>query len=114
MGLEKTLAIEKEKLGFYAASCAYMLTGLADGLLTVKGLNLGIASDWNPLAQLLVDYYGAGSGVAILKLNSLMAIMASEIVERRATSNFQKSITHKFLYAGAALSGVGIMGWLNA
>ena len=118
MGLEKILALpNRENMGFYLASGMYLLTGLIDGLLTVKGLNLGMNLgitdwDWGHLARFFVDNYGIESGIAITKLNAVAAVMATEIVQRRAVSDFPKNIARKALYTGAALSGLGILGWM--
>ena len=114
MKLENSLILPgKKDIGFYIASGACLTAGLVDGLLTVKGLNSGIAKDLNPLVHFLVDNYGIEAGVAILKSNSLMAVMAGEIIERRSTSSLHKNLSRYVLYGGTALSGVGIAGWLN-
>jgi hypothetical protein len=113
MNLENSLAIPTKKdIGFYVASGAYMFTGLIDGLLTIQGIGSGIATDYNPLLLSLIDFYGVGGGVAITKSNALMALMASEIIERRAESDTQRNFTRSLLYSGTVLSGIGIIGWV--
>ena len=103
MELEKALTLpNRENMGFYVAGGAYMLAGMVDALLTIKGFNLEIITDANPMAHFLVDYY-----------TFLVALTTSEIVESHAASNFHKNIVCNLLYSGAALSGIGALVWMS-
>ena len=118
MGLERTLTLpNKENMGFYLASGAYLLTGLVDGLLTMKCLNLGNMgniTDWWPLTQFFVDHYGIESGITLAKANSLIAVAIGGVIERRAISNSQKNLMRNAFYAGTALSELGIMAGITS
>ncbi len=114
MGLEKILALPKIKnKEFCLASGLYLLTGLVDGLLTIQCLNLGNITDWSPLAQFFIDNYGIESGIILAKSNSLIAVAIGGTAERGNTPEFHKSLMRKSLYAGTALSELGIMAGLG-
>ena len=103
MGLEKILTLpNRENIGFYVVSGAYMLAGIVDSLLLINGSDSGAATGSGPLAHFLVDYY-----------TSFAAVTASEIMGRR-TIGPHKNIMCNLLYTGAALSAVGALGWMSS
>lgn len=97
----------RENKSFSLASGLYLLTATADAYMTARGVNMGVADEWNPIGKLVMDQLGAETGAAAIKCAGIPALVFFKSLEGR----MDKSIAHLPIYLVSLAQGLAAATW---